>query len=113
MRSNDDNAILDSLVLPSNATMKIYELDSWDFSEVMDVGNGNFKITATCNIDGFEKLHPQEWNVVERDILVFGAGDIDEFKMYIMGSFENTLMLKKEHKLNQIKSAMRIILPNS
>ena len=105
IRNTSTQRAEESLVLPSNATLELYKLDAWNFSPLIDLPGGIYKLYAECKISGFENLK-YEWTFEDVDLKRFGAGSQDDLRQYVMGSFENTLMVLKEDYLNRIKNAM-------
>lgn len=105
IRNTSTQNIEESLVLPSNASLKVYALDSWNFSPLVDRPDGTYKLYAECNVDGFENLK-YEWTFEQVDLNRFGNSNENDFRQYVMGSFENTLLTLKEKYLNRIKNAI-------
>lgn len=106
--SHPDNAEL-SLMLPFNAGMKIYDIDNWDFSEVMDQKDGTFKITTKCKLSGFENW-VYGWDGVEADINEYGGGTLNGWREHVISGFSNVLEQKKKQKFDDIAKGLKFSL---
>jgi hypothetical protein len=96
-----------SLMLPFNASMEIYKIDRWDFSEVMEQRDGTFRLTAHCMLKDFKEWN-YEWFATDKDIEEYGGGNLDSWKHYVISSFESVLETKKQERLRQISNKLKI-----
>lgn len=104
-KSHADSAP-ESLDVPVCSDFKLYDLDNWSFSQVMDSGfdpsTGTIgRIVCECKLDGYDKLKFQ-WTLTQKDVDVLGHGTEDGFRAYVMESFSNVLQIKKDDYLRRI-----------
>lgn len=106
IKKSHPDSVPESLEVPVCSDMKLYDLDNWSFSQVMDSGfdpnNGTVgRIVGECKLTGYERLK-FEWTLTQKDIDVLGHGSENGFRSYVIESFGNALQIKKEDYLRKI-----------
>lgn len=86
---------LESLIVPDDCNLNFFKIENWDFQKLVPDKHtkGYMKLEAKCKIMGFEKC-VYEWIASDKDIELYGFGDEDLWRAYVIQSFNNTLIAK-------------------
>ena len=100
----------DSLILPHNATLGVYNIDNWRIYDAPTEGNKRLvcRLVAELKIDGYENWSFQ-WCAEEADILdpLIGNGSVETWREQKINDFRNNLLTLKEEYLFKIQNGIK------
>lgn len=114
IRSVSTESAEDSLILPDNMVMAMFNIENWRFVE-LPVPHGSshiYHLMAECKLDGFDHLK-YDWRAEEIDFRLYGNNSESGWKQFVIESFANVLETKKEQMLRRIAISMQSAFPKA
>lgn len=100
----------DSLILPHNATLGVYNIDNWKIYDGPTNHNPRVvcRLVAELKIDGYDDWS-FDWVAEEADIMdpTLGNGSIETWREQKINDFRNNLIALKEEYLFKIQNGIK------
>lgn len=85
--------------------IRVYKPENWSMKEVKPDIKNTYKFEAKLKISGYENLEPIHWDLTDRDIELYGEGNLEKMSEYLFFNFSQGLKHHEEVYLNHLRNA--------